>query len=306
MFTGWGLHALDTNALAGYLFELSFWRQNVFGSEETSILATATARTTHGPAQDSLDWSCGFVQVVAVQAETGLETEGITGTQTSGEDRGVIQEFGSDGDSRCSRHGNFKAVLASISASSNTTSIHTIQCGLGSCHEGHVFQIKASRKDFGDRGSSTGSLKSQQLHRVLQVFHRDIPSERCHLFFKVFHVTKLGGTIDYHVHIVSFLGNDGIIQNATIFVCDQTQTSLTRCQAVNIAQDDAFQECHTVLAVPFNLPHVTNIKQRRLSLRTTPQMFLHDTTILAALVQDRKFISRKGNHVTSEFLVQIV
>ena len=53
------------------------------------------------------------------------------------------------------------------------------------------------------------------------------------------------------------------------------------------------------------LTHMGHIKESRFSVGTTPQMLLHDTSIVS-LVQHGQFIASKGNHISSQFLVKIV
>ena len=54
------------------------------------------------------------------------------------------------------------------------------------------------------------------------------------------------------------------------------------------------------------LTHVRNVKQRGLAVGAAPQVLLHDASVLAALVQDRKLVTREGHHVTAELLVKVV
>lgn len=49
-----------------------------------------------------------------------------------------------------------------------------------------------------------------------------------------------------------------------------------------------------------------NVKERGLAVGSAPQVLLHDASVLAALVQDRQLVSRKGHHVTAKFLVKVV
>jgi hypothetical protein len=46
------------------------------------------------------------------------------------------------------------------------------------------------------------------------------------------------------------------------------------------------------------LTHVRDIEHGSLAVGTTPQVFLHHSTILS-LVQDWQFISCKGNHIST-------
>jgi hypothetical protein len=54
------------------------------------------------------------------------------------------------------------------------------------------------------------------------------------------------------------------------------------------------------------LSHVRDIKERGFASLSTPQVLLHDTSILRALVQHGQFVAGKGNHVPTQFLVQII
>jgi hypothetical protein len=135
----------------------------------------------------------------------------------------------------------------------DTTSIDAIQSGRSTRHEGHLGEIKANRQNLGHCFGSTRSLQRQELHRVLQVLHGNIATKRRHLFFKMNHVTKLGGTIDDHVDVVTGVGNDGIINDTAFFVCDQGKAAVTRSEPTNVTQDNLFDKGNSVLSVPFNL-----------------------------------------------------
>jgi hypothetical protein len=69
----------------------------------------------------------------------------------------------------------------------------------------------------------------------------------------VFHVSELGGTVHNHVHEITGIRDDGVIQNTTFLVGDQAETTVSVRQSGNVADDDPFQKRDAILAVPTNL-----------------------------------------------------
>jgi hypothetical protein len=91
------------------------------------------------------------------------------------------------------------------------------------------------------------------LHGVFQIVHAHLALETRHLRFEMLHVTKFRGTVDDHVDVIAGIGNDGIVKNATLVVCDQTQTTVAWGETSNVSDDQSFQKLDAILAVPTNL-----------------------------------------------------
>lgn len=74
---GGGLHAQDPDALALDLSQFSILSEELGGSEEALLRSSPCSLPPEGPTQDTLDWGRGVVNVVAVEAEAGLESETV-------------------------------------------------------------------------------------------------------------------------------------------------------------------------------------------------------------------------------------
>ena len=53
-----------------------------------------------------------------------------------------------------------------------------------------------------------------------------------------------------NVLVVSGVGDDGIIQNTSVLLADQRQSSLSGLQGVNIADQNSLKELHAILSGP--------------------------------------------------------
>jgi hypothetical protein len=136
---------------------------------------------------------------------------------------------------------------------SDAASLNAIQCSIGTRHKLHVFEIKATGQNLRHSIRSARSLQRQQLHRIFQILHGDISRKSVELLLKMLHIPKFGGAIDNHVHKVSGVGNDSVINDPTSLISDERETPTTVCQASNIANDNLFQKGNAVLSVPTDL-----------------------------------------------------
>ena len=74
------------------------------------------------------------------------------------------------------------------------------------------------------------------------------------------HVAVLAGAVDHLVAtshrqatrllVVASVGDDGIIDNATVLLADERQSSLRGLEGVHVAHEDSLEELHSVLARP--------------------------------------------------------
>mmetsp|Transcript_2885 Transcript_2885/g.4958 ORF Transcript_2885/g.4958 Transcript_2885/m.4958 type:complete len:249 (+) Transcript_2885:611-1357(+) len=202
-------------------------------------------------------------------------------------------------------HGDLKTILSSVTTSCDSTTGDSIKSGWSTSHECHLHQVKVRREQFCDSGGSAWSLDSKELHRFLQIFHGDISIKGSHLFLKVLHITKFRRTIHDHVNVVPSVGNDGVVNDPTLLVGDQTQQTTAIGKSSNVSNNNLLQKCNSILSMPANLSHVRHVEQRSLSFTSTPQVLLHNTSIFP-LVQNRKLIASERHHVASELLVQLI
>mmetsp|Transcript_21575 Transcript_21575/g.31500 ORF Transcript_21575/g.31500 Transcript_21575/m.31500 type:complete len:242 (+) Transcript_21575:174-899(+) len=161
MLTSRCLHSHDANSLSCGLLELSFRSKNVLGANEASLCTTTRLGPAHGPSKCPFSGSDRSIQIMPVEAESSLKTEGITGTKSGGVDGRIVQELGSNGNGIFRRHGNLKAILSRVPTSGNATPIDSIQGGICTSHKGHVCQIESIRQDFGHGLSGPRSLDGE-------------------------------------------------------------------------------------------------------------------------------------------------
>mmetsp|Transcript_6354 Transcript_6354/g.15824 ORF Transcript_6354/g.15824 Transcript_6354/m.15824 type:complete len:271 (-) Transcript_6354:250-1062(-) len=267
-------------------------------AQEPSLLPTTSLRSAHGPRQRGLDGVDGLVQIVPVQAQSGLETEGIPRSEAGGVDGRVGNEFGRDGFGVFRRHGDFEAILSGVAASCDTTSLNAIQRGSHPGHERHLRQIESTWQYLTNGIGRTRSLNCQQLHAVLQVLHGNVSIEPLHLFPKVFHIPEFRGAVNDHVNVISRVRNHRIVDDPARFVRNEGQTSVPPAESRNVADDDPFEERGAILPVPADLTHVGYVEEGRLAFRAAPQVFLHHSPVFG-LVEDGELVSREGDHVAA-------
>lgn len=77
--------------------------------------------------------------------------------------------------------------------------------------------------------------------------------------------------------------------------------------AIPSVYEFSFLRLETLLGRTY-LSHVRDVKERRLSFGSAPEVFLHDAAVgsLVALVQDGQFVSGKGDHFSTQILVPLI
>mmetsp|Transcript_63054 Transcript_63054/g.186258 ORF Transcript_63054/g.186258 Transcript_63054/m.186258 type:complete len:340 (-) Transcript_63054:507-1526(-) len=217
-----GLHPHDANPLPRYLSEFSLRSQDVLSSQEgPPALPASRPWPPHSPAEGTLGGGRIPVEVVPVQAQPSLEAEGIAGTQPRRVDARVLQELTSDGYRMFRWHGNLEPILPCVPTPRDAAPVNTVQCNVRPCHERHVNQIKPARQNLRHRLCCTSTLHGQQLHRILEVLHAHIAVECVHLLLEVLHVPELRRAIYNHVHVITRVGDDGVVNDAPILVNDK-------------------------------------------------------------------------------------
>ena len=69
----------------------------------------------------------------------------------------------------------------------------------------------------------------------------------------MFHVAEFCGAVDHHVYIVARIGDDGIIDDATVDVSDEGETARAGGEAGDVADHYFLEEGYAVFSVPTDL-----------------------------------------------------
>ena len=111
-------------------------------AKEAALLLSALG---DGPAEDSLDGRDIFVKLMPVEAQAGLQSQGVSGAKTDplGERfaLGILGLKGfNEGENQLLGNRDFEAVFASVSAARNANGL-TLVLQLFGGHEIHVTQV---------------------------------------------------------------------------------------------------------------------------------------------------------------------
>lgn len=103
--------------------------------------------------------------------------------------------------------------------------------------------------------------------------------------------------------MVASIGDDSIVHNGTLFVHHQTELGLTNLQRSDISDHHLLDEGQSILSMPLDLAHVTDIEKSSTGGRSGVNVFLQDTK---TLVLDRQGVTGKGDYLTTQTHVEIV
>mmetsp|Transcript_1190 Transcript_1190/g.1588 ORF Transcript_1190/g.1588 Transcript_1190/m.1588 type:complete len:333 (-) Transcript_1190:231-1229(-) len=291
---GGGLHARNAHALAGLGLELALGREELVGAQEALFLSAAALRPAHGPGQCGLHGVGAAVDVVTVQAQPRLQAQGVTGTQPSRVNGAVLEQGLGQRDSRGGGYRELEPVLPGVATARHPAPLNAGNGGVHARHEVHLGQIQ------GHQGSQhlccSSTLQGEQL-QVLHVGHGAVPGEVSQVLVEVLHVPHLAGTVHHHVDVVSSVGDNGVIHDATILVCDETQATFTRAKSLDITHNHLFKEVSSILSIPSDLTHVGYIKKCCFAFFAAPKMFFLDATILSSVLH-WQFIASKWHHLS--------
>jgi hypothetical protein len=136
---------------------------------------------------------------------------------------------------------------------SDPTLVNSIEDGVDAGHERHPAQIQTRRDEPLDDIRRPRALDRQQLHVIAEVLHAHVAVKQLHLLVKVLHVPDFGGPVHDHVHVVSGVGNDGVVNDPAVLVGNERKEAVVRRQSGNVPDHEPFQKRDAVLPVPPDL-----------------------------------------------------
>ena len=216
-------------------------------------------KPTDGPHEGTFNGGDGGVQIGTVQAETGFKTEGVTSTQTARKDFLALQDFLGEGNGVFSRDLDFVTIFTSVTATGDTA-VDTTNLNIHTGHEGHLGDIEVGVALQDSRSHSTLDGNENNITEVLHLHFLAFSLELGHLLLEVFHIAVLAGTIDDLVAthkleelnrlIVASVGNDSIIDDTTILLADEGQSTFSRLKLADITDKDSLEELDSILTSP--------------------------------------------------------
>mmetsp|Transcript_61436 Transcript_61436/g.139074 ORF Transcript_61436/g.139074 Transcript_61436/m.139074 type:complete len:256 (-) Transcript_61436:611-1378(-) len=136
-----GLHPRQPHPLPRRLLQLALRRQEVLRAQKALLCPAPGLGSADGPRQVALDWGGGVVQIVAVQAQPGLESEGVARAEARRFDRGVgedgLGQFGGLGVG----HRELEPVLPGVPAAGQPAAGDARQLRREPHHETHLREI---------------------------------------------------------------------------------------------------------------------------------------------------------------------
>lgn len=295
-------------------------------SDEASIGATLLA---DGPHEGSLHRRDRGVQIRSVETQPGLQTKRVTRSQSAGHHLLVLQDLLHQRDRVCSGDLHLVAILASVAAASHAT-VHTAHLHVLARHERHLRHVHLGEAT--EHCRSHRSLDRDQTD-VAQVLHLHVLALRLelrHLLLEVLHVAVLARAVHHlvtspHTHhtpllVVARIRYHRVVDDASVLLAQQSQSSLSRLKRVNVAHQNSLQKLHAVLSSPsttqsssealLNLTHVRNIEQTTSILSSHSKMLLKVSKEKRMHRKDSRILHRQGitsklNHFSLQFVVEI-
>ena len=166
----------------------------------TNEASLSTASLADGPHESTLHRGNAGVEVSSVQAETRLQTERVTSSQTARKHLLVLQDLLGEGDRLAGGDLDFVTVLSGVSATSHTA-VHSSDLDVVTGHEGHLGNVEVGVAL--QHGGGHGSLKGNQTN-IAEVLHLHVLTlslELGHLLLEVLHIAVLASTVDNLVAI---------------------------------------------------------------------------------------------------------
>lgn len=293
--TGRGSLDKETNAAArNTVLELVL---NLGSAQEASL---GTATLANSPGQTGLNRGDSVIQIVAVQAQTGLESQAVTGTQASQLHARIGNQQLGELDGVTVRDGDLETILASVSGAGNVA-VDTLDVHEAAIHEGEILEALANEtlKDL----SGLGALKSNQLVVVndLEVDIATLVLEVLEVGTDVSQILVGASGIRDNVERILVLADDGVINDATILVGEDRQGRGTDGQVLNVSDGDRLVELDTVLASDSGGQHVADVKDG--SVLAGPDVGSTDSEVG---VLDGHGPASKGDHLTTVLDVVVV
>jgi len=243
------------------------------------------------PGQTGFDRRRRLVDVVAIQAQAGFQTQGVACAQTGGLDFGLRQQLLGELDGRVSGHRDLEAVFTGIAAAGDeTVGAHNLERAAG--HEGQL--LDAWRQAL-QRVDGVLPLQSEQ-RAIRQRHHLAAVGDVCH---QVPGVGVLARRVDDDEKIVGPPRNHQIVEDAAGRIGEEGVALLADRKVDHVHRHQRFERGGGAVADQPQLAHVRDIEQRR--LLAAMAVLGND----AAGVVDRHLVAGKGHHLCAELDMQV-
>ena len=255
-------------------------------------LAAGAAHLLDGPAQAGLDRAGAGVDVVAVQAQPGLQAQRVARAQPGRLDLGQVDQRTRQRHGRFLGHRDLEAVLAGVARARDVT----VGAGQLEGAAGHEHQLRHARVQVRQRLGRARALQRQQ--RALG--HRQHLAAVADVGDQVLDVGGLAAGVDHQQQVVLAPRDHQVVEDAAAGVGEEGVALLADGQAEHVHRHQRFQRLGGVVADQAQLAHVRDVEQRR---RLAALLVLGDD---AAGVVDRHVVAGKGHHAGAVFHMQRV
>mmetsp|Transcript_22506 Transcript_22506/g.59138 ORF Transcript_22506/g.59138 Transcript_22506/m.59138 type:complete len:468 (-) Transcript_22506:27-1430(-) len=252
----------EAGALAARRLVLQFG-QNPLGADKAG--GVGSPRLGDAPEQRALDGRGRVVQVVAVEAEAGLEAERVARAEADGPHLLVRQHRVPQPDHLVLGAGalgnrNLEAVLAGVAAAADEAIDPTDRERLGG-HESHLREV--FRHEALQHLRRLGALEREDAI-VRQSLQRNVAASRdelVHVLLEVREVLLLVARVDHHVEVVASVGDDAIVDDAAVLVRDHRERAHPLGQSLQVSAAHLLHEGDAVGAPQDDAEHVRHVEE---------------------------------------------
>ena len=209
------------------------------------------------------------VEVVAVEAQPGLEAQAVARAEAGGEHAGLGQDEFGDGFGPFLADGDLEAVFAAVAGAADPDGV-TADGGFGDAEEGKRGGLGAEKLHGGD-----GLRSLEREEGALRVLlEGDAGGE---VFGDDMAVGLLAACVGHDDEAIAVIGDHEIVVDAAGFVQQHSVALPAGREALDVAGDELLERLGGASTVEAELAHVRDVEQRGVAARV--EMFGHDAGV---------------------------
>ena len=253
--------------------------------------ARGAASARDRPRQPGLDRRRRRIDVMAVEAQPGLEPEAVARAQSGGLDLGLADQAAGERLGGALGGRDLEAVLAGVAR----TADEALDAGHRHHRCGHEAQPRAARRVARERGGRRRPLQREQ--RAVRVhLDRDAVQARAQMR----EVVVLARGVDDQEQMVAGVGHQQVVEDAAAVVGEQGVAHGAGGEAGDVGGNERLQRARRALAAHADLSHVGDVEQHRPGAGV--QVLGED----AGGILHRHLVARERHHPGAQLDVQVV
>mmetsp|Transcript_28530 Transcript_28530/g.72231 ORF Transcript_28530/g.72231 Transcript_28530/m.72231 type:complete len:423 (+) Transcript_28530:177-1445(+) len=216
----------------------------------------------HRPGQARLGGGGGVINVVSIQAQARLKTQGVARAQTRRFDVGLGAQELPEGDGLIAVDKDLKPVLPRVPAAGDEAG-PPVDHHIGSVAKSHLRQVLLDK--LLQHGGGHGALQGKEPPVVPLHLHGHIPSKLSKALLEMRDVLGRAPRVDDLIDVVSLvvagLGDHRVIDDAPLVVGDEREGPLAHGEVLDVKHRARLDEGDGVLAAPAERAHVRHVEQ---------------------------------------------